>query len=285
VMAGTFRTEGDLGEFRFDVEGRHRVFRPRVLPVASGGDVEGYLILFWDVTEQRRFEESRRRFISMLSHQLKTPMTSLRMSVDLLQEKLVDLAPAERELLSIARENCASLSALVSDLIDAAREIQPDLAVRPRPVDVVSLLRSALRPLIPQAEGKGVSLVMPPEETKALGSVDPVKFPWVVANIAGNALRYTDRGGRIEIAVRSIGGQIEVTVEDTGTGIAPENLDRIFEPYVSLDREPRAGTHGLGLAIAKEIVEAHGGRIEATSEQGKGTVFAIRLPALGGIRP
>lgn len=226
-------------------------------------------------------EESRRRFISMLSHQLKTPMTSLTMSVNLIREKLKDVAPAQAELLSIATENCRSLSALVSDLIEAAREITPDLALKTRRTNLARLLRSALRPLAPQAEDKGVALVVPAEEPAILANVDPVKFPWVVANIAGNALRYTERGGRIEVAVAAREGQVEVSVDDTGTGIARENLERIFQPYVSLDREPQPGTHGLGLAIAKEIVEAHGGAIEAASELGRGTRFLIRLPAGG----
>lgn len=281
VMDGTFQPERDLGEVRFDVDGSERVFRPRVLTVPrTGGGVEAYLILFWDVTEQRRFEESRRRFISMLSHQLKTPMTSLTMSVNLIRERLRGPTTDQIELLSIATENCTSLSALVSDLIEASREITADLAVEPRRMDIARLLRSALRPLIHQAEDKGVELIVPGEEAAVLASVDPVKFPWVVTNIAGNALRYTDRGGRIEIAVSSsMEGHVEVSVKDTGTGIARENLDRIFQPYVSLDREPQPGTHGLGLAIAREIVEAHGGVIQASSELGRGTQFLIRLPA------
>lgn len=280
VMEGTFQPERDLGEVRFEVDGSERVFRPRVLTVpASSRGVEGYLVLFWDVTEQRRFEESRRRFISMLSHQLKTPMTSLSMSVNLIRERLKDAAPAQAELLSIAAESCGSLSALVSDLIEAAREITPDLALKPRPMDVVRLLRSALRPLVPQAEDKGVELVVPQEGPTVFACVDPVKLPWVVTNIAGNALRYTPRGGRVEVSVSGLEGRVEVSVADTGTGIARENIERVFEPYVSLDREPQPGTHGLGLAIAKEIVEAHGGTIEASSEPGRGTRFLIKLPA------
>jgi signal transduction histidine kinase len=280
LLDGTFQPEHDLGEIRFEVDGGERIYRPRVLTVpGSGGQVEGYLVLFWDVTEQRRFEESRRRFISMLSHELKTPMTSLTMSVNLIREQLGDVPSAQAELLSIATESCGNLSALVSDLIDAAREVTPDLALKPRPVDVVRLLRSALRPLIRQAEEKGVNLVLPAEGPAAPASVDPVKFPWVVTNLVGNALRYTGRGGRVAVDVRSAGGGTEVSVEDTGVGIARENLARIFQPYVSLDREPQPGTHGLGLAIAKEIVDAHGGLIDASSEPGRGTTFTIRLPA------
>jgi NtrC-family two-component system sensor histidine kinase KinB len=275
-----YQIERDLGELRWEVDGAERIYRPRVLTVSDGdGTVEGYLLLFWDATEQRRFEESRRRFISMLSHQLKTPMTSLTMSVNLLREKIEGGAPAQAELLSIATENCNSLSSLISDLIEAARDAAPDLSLKTKHVDILRLLRSALRPLVPQAEEKGISLLVPTGESSIMATVDPVKFPWVVTNIAGNALRYTDCGGRIDVAVKRRGNQIEVSVKDTGAGIPPEDLDRIFQPHVSLEEEPRPGTHGLGLAIAKEIMEAHGGSIEAASKPGEGTEFKIRFPA------
>lgn len=280
LLRGEVEAERDLGELRFEVDGEERFFRPRVLTVGGGdGAVEGYLLLFWDVTEQRRFDESRRRFISMLSHQLKTPMTSLSMSVNLLGERLEGVDPAQRELLAIATENCNSLATLVSDLIAAARDVTPDVTLKPRRVDIVRLLRSALRPLVPQAEEHEIEMVVPGDGEQIEARVDPVKFPWVVTNIAGNALRYTPRGGRVEVHVSASAAQIEVRVADTGAGIPAADIEDIFQPYVSLDREPQAGTHGLGLAIAKEIVEAHGGTIRAESEEGRGTEFIIRLPA------
>jgi signal transduction histidine kinase len=279
LLAGERQAERDLGELRFELDGEERTYRPRVVTVrGADGSVLGYLLLFWDVTEQRRFEESRRRFISMLSHQLKTPMTSLSMAVNLLRERLGDGSAAQGELMSIAAESCNSLSSLISDLIEASREVTPDLVLRRQRVDVTRLLCSALRPLIPQAEERGVFLIVPACEPSIVATVDPVKFPWVVTNIAGNALRYTERGGRIEVGVRRSEGHLLVTISDTGAGIAPENLARIFEPYVTLEPEPKPGSHGLGLAIAREIVEAHGARIEAHSELGRGTEFVIRLP-------
>lgn len=270
----------------------HRALNPGHAAAASppGGDDEierlrlelddllGRLARYED-EQHRHFDDARRRFISMLSHQLKTPMTSLSLSVNLLREKLRDASPQQRELLDIATEDCASLSRLVSELIEAAREAAPDLAMKPRRRDLAALLRSALRPLVPQAEERGVDLALPPEGRSVHALVDPVKFPWVVANIAGNALRYTGAGGRIAVTVSRTARGIEIAVADTGCGIAAADLESIFEPYYTVDDDRAPGTHGLGLAIAREIVAAHGGTLDAESEPGRGTVFRIRLPA------
>lgn len=282
LLAGEVRPDRDLGEFRFALDDAERSFRPRVLPVpASAGGVEGYLLLFWDVTEQRRFEASRRRFISMLSHQLKTPMTALAMSVNLIRERLQGVDDAQRELLDIATENCSSLSALVGDLIEAARGVTPDLALSPRRIDLARLLASTLRPLVRQAEDQQVALDLPGPGAALRATVDPVKFPWVVTNIVGNALRYTPPGGRVRLTLVRDGDALEVRIADTGRGIAAADLARIFQPWVSIDEAPAAGTHGLGLAIAREVVEAHGGTLTAESTLGEGTCFIIRLPADG----
>ncbi len=285
-LAGDVRLEQDLGEVRHGVVDQQRIYQPRVLTVTGrGGGVEGYLLLFWDVTEQRRFEDSRRRFIAMLSHQLKTPMTSLTMSINLLRERAEERDPRHAELLGIAVENCNNLASLVSDLIEAARDARPDLALVRREVDLVRLLDGALRPLIPQAEERQVTLTVSRGDAAVVGKVDPVKFPWVVTNIVGNALRYTPPGGEINVDITRHADHVTVTVRDSGRGIAPENLERIFQPYVSLEDDPAEGSHGLGLAIAREIVEAHGGTLRAESVVGRGTTFALRLPVDEEVRP
>lgn len=281
-LAGDFQPERDLDVLHHAADGEERIYRPRVLTVTAGaGTIEGYLLLFWDVTQQQRFEESRRRFISMLSHQLKTPMTSLSMSVNLMREKIRDAAPAQAELLAIATEDCNNLAALISDLIDAAKDVTPELTLQIRRVDVARLLRSSLRPLVPQAGEKEVDLVLPAADAGIFAEVDPVKFPWVVTNIVGNALRYTPPRGRVTVDVTPEPDGIRVSVTDTGAGIPAEHLDKIFQPYWSLDEEPRPGTHGLGLAIAKEVMEAHGGSIAAESRPGAGTSFHLHLPSHG----
>jgi NtrC-family two-component system sensor histidine kinase KinB len=283
INEGKLLPEQDLGEFQFEIDGKARVYRPRILTISSGdGTIEGYLLLFWDITEQRRFEESRHRFISMLSHQLKTPMTSLSMSINLLREKLDPASPRTVELMSIATDNCNSLSNLISELIEASRETTPDLSLTPHRVDLNGLIRSALRPLKPQAEEKGVELVFPPQSGALFAWVDPVKFPWVVTNLVGNALRYTNKHAQIAVHLKKRHRSVVVEVADSGSGISEKNLMHIFDPYVSLDAKPTPGTHGLGLAIVKEIVQAHNGTIRAESKIGKGTTFRIEIPVSAG---
>lgn len=281
---GEYQAERDLGEVRSSTSGSVRVYRPRVITVTQGKDkIEGYLVIFWDVTEEKRFEESRNRFISMLSHQLKTPMTSLAMSVGLLREKLTDLPPNRVELLEMAIKDSQTLASLISELVDAAKGTRPDFSLCPRRVNLNRLLRSALKPLVTQAGERGIDLVQPSGEEDCEVLVDPVKFPWVVTNLVGNALRYTDSGGTISVTTTEQDEEVVVEVRDTGRGMPKELVNRVFTPFLTADPEPQPGTHGLGLAIVREIVEAHGGTISLRSILRVGTTFTVRLPRAEGV--
>jgi len=277
----------DLAEFKIESQGAERVYRPRILPVTSDDDgrANGYLMVFWDVTEERRFEESRRSFIAMLSHQLKTPVTSLAMSVSLLWERFHGRAPEGDELLSIAKDDCLALSNLVNELVDAARDVTSNLALRLRRLDLASLLREALRPLAPLAREREIDLRDAMGAQPVFVLADPVKLPWVVTNIVGNALRYTPAGGVVRIALGVERGIVSIVISDTGAGIARDDIKQIFLPFASVRRDPRPGLHGLGLAIAREIIEAHQGSIDVESELGRGTTFTIRFPIAAGAAP
>jgi NtrC-family two-component system sensor histidine kinase KinB len=277
---------GDSGEITVTLDAGERLYRPRVLPIAPDATSPGGLLLIlWDVTEERRFEEARRKFIAMLSHQLKTPVTSLTMSVSLLWEKLRDADDDSSDLLAMAREDCALLSSSLSELIDAARDAARDISLIRRRTELTRLLRRAVTPLVAQAEEKGIRFHDRLGPGGAFAEVDPVKFPWVVTNILGNALRYTPKGGSVTIELRPSDTFLSISVADTGVGIAPHDLKRLFLPFLSLDAEPDTQSLGLGLTIAKEIVEAHGGEIEVDSEPGKGTTFTIRVPTAPGEAP
>lgn len=264
-------------EFKCELNGENRLFSPRALEIpGTSGDIEGWLIIFWDISDESRYEESRRRFISMLSHQLKTPVTSISMSVNMLREKFASSEDKNlNELVNIAAENTSSLRTLISELIDASMDVPRDFSLRRIRIDAVLLLKNALKSLDVQAREKNVELIMP--DGSYFVQIDPVKFPWVITNLVGNALRYTDAGGTITVKVSRDGDRINFRVSDTGRGMTPEMVPHVFTPNISTMDDSSGPAHGLGLAIAKEIVEAHGGTISVSSETGKGTEFVVTM--------
>jgi signal transduction histidine kinase len=154
-----------------------------------------------------------------------------------------------------------------------------EVMLEPRPVCLVELLRATLTPLARQAEEQGITLRLPASEDRQVLAVDPVKLPWVITVIVGNALRYTGRLGEVSVEVERRPDAMAVTVRDTGAGMAPEQLDRVFAPAAAPDgRRPAPGAQGLALAIAREIVAAHGGWLEADSKPGIGTEVQLVLP-------
>ena len=224
-------------------------------------------------------EKAKTRFVADLSHQLKTPMTSLTMSIGLLAEKLHStVEPRYGRLLETAQDDCHRLSVLINELVDLSRM---DAMLKPRPrelLDVKNLVVKCLEPLRTQAEDKGVELSsrfaldLPPM------AIDSFRFPWVITNLVGNAIRYTDRGGRVMVEVDRQGDRYYFTCRDTGAGIDPQYLDRIFDRYTQFAEREKMGAIGLGLAIVKEIIEQHGGDITVQSELGAGTVFTFWIP-------
>lgn len=228
-------------------------------------------------------EQAKARFIADLSHQLKTPMTSLAMSVNLLARRQAE-KPDERQrrLMETAVEDCGRLSALINELVDLSRL---EAMATPRPRELISLpemIETCLRPLFLQAEEKGVSLTtryggdLPPV------SMDSFRFPWVITNLVGNALRYTPPGGRISLEVERDGPRVSFRCQDSGSGIRPEYLPHIFDRYAQFAEREAMGTVGLGLAIAKEIIEQHRGDISVSSRPGQGATFDFWIPVEQG---
>lgn len=224
-------------------------------------------------------EQARARFIADLSHQLKTPMTSLAMSVNLLARKMPGEGDErQRRLVETAVEDCARLAALINELVNLAR-LEAMIPPRPREsIDVAAMVEKCLRPLAMQAEEKGVALTTGFESGLPRVSIDTFRFPWVITNLVGNALRYTPAGGSIAFDVRRENDRMVFTCRDTGTGIRPEYLPHIFDRYAQFSEREAMGTIGLGLAIVKEIVEQHGGDINVDSRLGQGAAFELWIP-------
>lgn len=231
----------------------------------------------------RAAEQAKSRFIANLSHQLKTPMTSLSMSVGVLAKKIRgDLPEKYTRLLDTAQEDCSRLAALANELVDVSRM---EAMAKPRPKEKLNLkdmVRKCLKPLALQAEEKGVELAINIQPDLPRVSIDSFRFPWVITNLVGNALRYTPQGGRIGLEVARRADSIVFTCQDTGTGIDPKYLSHVFDRYAQFSEREAMGTIGLGLAIVKEIIEQHGGDISVSSKLNQGTTFTFWIPIGSG---
>jgi two-component system phosphate regulon sensor histidine kinase PhoR len=255
--------------------GRALLVAARALP--SGGA----LLVIRDVSELRRLEAVRRDFVANVSHELKTPLTSIAGYAETLAGEAAAGTPAERFARTIL-ENAHRMQRLVDDLLDLARIESGGWVPRPEPVDVAALAREAWAPLAERAAAGGVELGVDTGRAPAVRA-DPDALRQIFTNLFDNALRHTPRGGRVTIAAEPVPEGVRIAVSDTGAGIAPEHLPRIFERFYRADpgRSRAEGGTGLGLAIVKHLVEAHGGRVEARSVLGRGTSIVMVFPHAG----
>ncbi len=262
-----------------------RYFQYSVTPVAlSSGARIGVVIVLRDVTKLRELDRLKSEFVMTASHELRTPLTSIEMSLDLLAENARDrLEPRERELLQAAHEDVDRLDRLVESLLDLTKIESGRIEMKFMTVSIAQLFEDVRSIFAVQFQDRGVALEVRPPSMGLACRADPEKIEWVLTNLLANALRYTDSGGRVEVSAERMGQWVSVSVGDTGAGIAPEYQSRIFDQFVQLDSQHGGGA-GLGLALSREIVRAHGGAIWVDSEPGEGSLFTFALPA-GGIEP
>jgi NtrC-family two-component system sensor histidine kinase KinB len=256
---------------------RHYLFS--VTPIRGRDrNLSGIILLLRDVTRLKEVERLKSEFVTAASHELRTPLTSLGMSIDLLREHLTQgLAEKDRELLEVAHEDVHRMKALVSDLLDLSRIEAGRILLEFEDVQVSTLFEHVRAVFKSQVERRDVKLTW--EMTQDLPSIraDANKITWVLSNLISNALRYVNDGGHIQLVATRIGPHVHLSVRDDGPGIPPEYRSRIFEKFVQV-KGTEAGGMGLGLAICKEIVRAHGGRIWVESSPGHGSTFIFTLP-------
>jgi two-component system, NtrC family, sensor histidine kinase KinB len=281
TQEGSDGAGNDSTEFKLFLRGRDHSYITRNLPwMGPNGERLGTIVLLQDVTYVRDQEKSRTNLIATLSHELKTPLTSLTIGAELLTESIpAEVATRQREVLDTIHQDVARLNAIAADLLDASRKSSARIGVERRAIMLDKTVREACRPLAIQAREKKIAFDIVADDRPIPIWGDPIKLPWVVTNLVGNALRYTPEGGTIRLEIRREGNIARTIVTDSGPGIAPDILPRIFEPFAQFpDDAAHVGSAGLGLYIAKEIVEAHNGRIFARSELGRGTTFTVDIP-------
>ncbi|NTU59318.1 MAG: HAMP domain-containing protein [Chlorobiaceae bacterium] len=257
-------------------------FRPEAVPIVSGpesDDIGGSILVLTDVTQLHDQQEMKQGLVSTVSHQLKTPLTSLRMSIHLLLDEDVGaLNRQQTELMVGAREDCERLVEMLDDLLDLNRIESGKAYLEPRPVHASVLVRQGMEPFLNEAKDRNVTLSDAIADDLPEVFADPGGVRHVFANLLSNALRFTMPGGTVKVGAGKEGEFVRFFVEDTGSGIASEHMAHLFEQFFRAPGQDVRSGVGLGLSIVKELVEAQGGQVSSISQPGKGSCFSFTIP-------
>lgn len=262
----------------------------------EGANVRGFAKVLRDRTEQKRLEEAlhqraeelaeegrqKDNFLAVLAHELRNPLAPIRNALQVI--RLSNREPAlVEQMRAMAERQVGHMTRLVDDLLDLSRISRGLIRLMKSPLDVAQPVRQAVegvQPLV-QERGLNLSVSLPPEPVYV--EADPTRLQQIVGNLLSNAAKYTDPGGRLLLTVKQEGGEMVLRVRDTGIGIDPDMLPRIFDLFVQAERrlDRSLGGLGIGLTLVRNLVKLHDGDVTAHSEgKGKGSEFVIRLPAL-----
>jgi PAS domain S-box-containing protein len=249
-----------------------------VTPLAEDGEIVGAVCAFRDVTERRAVETMKDEFVSVVSHELRTPLTAIRGSLGLLAGGVYGELPEDAaEMLDLAVDNTDRLVRLVNDILDLERLRSGQVSLELAPLDLTQLAAEAVA-AVASAAVNGVQVRV--SGPRVLVNADADRIVQVVTNLVGNAIKFSDPDGVVDVRTSVEGDEGVVRVTDHGRGIPPDLLERIFDRFKQVDASDardKGGT-GLGLAIARSIVEQHGGRIWAESIEGEGASFSVAIP-------
>ncbi|MEO7155968.1 MAG: ATP-binding protein [Vicinamibacterales bacterium] len=253
-----------------------RVLVARVAPVVTAG--RGAVLVMHDITELRKADQIRRDFVANVSHELRTPLTAIKGYAEALLDDPDD-AEAREKFLDIIHRHATRMERLVKDLLRLARLDAGQEAVELVPCDVELLLRGIARDFEPIAAQKQQTIeVVVTAAARTLVS-DAAKLHDVARNLVENAVNYTPEGGAIDVRAEVVDGRFQLTVADTGHGISPDDLGRVFERFYRVDKSrTRPGGTGLGLSIVKHLVQVLGGDVTASNQSGGGALFTVTLP-------
>jgi signal transduction histidine kinase/HAMP domain-containing protein len=278
------------GKFvQYFIENREHFFQPSAVPIPAAkdqGELTGCSIVIKDVTRNYEQNELKRGVVATLSHQLKTPLTSLRMSIHLLlDEKIGVINEKQAELLIAARDDSERLSDILDSLLDISRiESGKDFLEFQR-MHPAALAHDSVEPFLVEAKDKGIHLEFAIPGDLPEVNADPARIDHVFSNLMSNSLRFTNPGGSIAISAESVSGAVKFTIKDTGKGIPKQYQDRIFEQFFRIPGQEKNSGAGLGLAIVKEIIEAHDGKVGVKSDAGQGAAFWFTLPLAENSKP
>jgi two-component system phosphate regulon sensor histidine kinase PhoR len=279
VLRSLRRGEGERRPeaIAIDRPGR-RHFEVIVTPIVGGRDWT-HLLVFHDVTDVKRVEMVRRDFVANVSHELRTPISAIKAVLETLADGAIDDAEAAHRFLSQADAEVDRLAAMVEELLELSRIESGELPLPREPLDAGEVVTAAAERLRARAAREGLRFDVQVGEGLPPLLGDARRLEQAVVNLLDNAVKFTPPGGLVRVLVRGEEGGVVIEVSDTGAGISAEDLPRVFERFYKADRSRAGGGSGLGLALVRHTVEAHGGSVTAESRPGEGSLFRISLPS------
>ncbi|HEX9149104.1 MAG TPA: ATP-binding protein, partial [Thermoanaerobaculia bacterium] len=254
----------------------------------KAGRLRGFAKVTRDMTERRRIEDlenadrQKDQFLALLAHELRNPIAPIRTALEILRRP--NATPAETDQArDIAERQLRHMARLLDDLLDVSRIREGRIELRMETLDVASVMRSAAQAAASLIQARNHTLTIVDPKDRLFVRADPVRLEQVLGNLLNNAAKYTDPGGQIRMTAERIAGEALIRVRDTGIGIEPLMIPRVFDLFVQAERrmELSAGGVGIGLSLVKKLVELHGGRVEAISAgSGRGSEFIVALPAV-----
>lgn len=275
---------GELAEVKIEMNyGEKHIFDLRVAPLylPDRSKICGAIGLFFDVTKLERLEHVRQEWLSNVSHELRTPLTSILASVETLEEDAINDHQNNKRFLSVIRRNAKRMHRLIDDILELSAIEFHMIEVKPEQVMVFSIVNDVTTSLTAYADERNIRLVNNIDPSITVFA-DPHRLEQMLTNLINNGIKFNTHDGSVTIThervLKDVAWRDCIRVIDTGDGIAPEHVARIFERFYRVDRARSAGGAGLGLAIVKHLVRAHNGEILVTSQPGKGSEFRIELP-------
>ena len=240
----------------------------------------GHVIILRNVTEYKELDFAKTNFIATVSHEFKTPIASIKMSIELLENKQIgELNSEQQNLIGSIKDDASRLLKITSELLNMTQVESGNIQLSIFPSDPKEIVLYALNATQNQAEEKQIKIVSNYQEILDKVQADTEKTAWVLTNLISNAIRYSYDNSTIELMIKSIGDEVQFSVKDFGQGIPPQYQSKVFDRYFRIPGSQKEGT-GLGLSISKEFIEAQGGQIKLESEFGAGSTFIISLPIL-----
>ena len=279
LMRTLLQEDGGKKELKIFADGKESYFNKDVLNVTSNDAVIGKVIVLRNITPFHELNEAKTNFIATVSHELKTPISSIKMSAQLLTDSRVgSLNPEQQELIKSIADDAGRLLKITGELLNMSQVETGKIQLKMQATPPAAIAEQAIQAVSFQAQQKNISIKLSLQDVLPPIQADAEKTSWVLINFLTNAVKYSSEASVIEVAVFTADKRVKFTVKDHGKGIDDKYLPRIFDRYFKVPGTHERNGTGLGLAISKEFIEAQGGQIEVSSVSGEGSVFECNFP-------